>query len=128
MANTLFNSDVSQSLCHRCRHPDLLEMCYQQFTIIQGEDTIRGYDDTADSGETITRHFCSNCGSSLFNTNKKNPQFAGLVVVATGTIEDDFDWGEFHQSDSVDSKSDGSAAHYSPNERSILRTKAQILV
>ncbi|PIG87006.1 hypothetical protein AARAC_004759 [Aspergillus arachidicola] len=55
-------------------------------TISQGQDTIRTYKDSAtDSGSTVERSFCGNCGSNLFCENKqKGP---GLVIVTSGTMD-----------------------------------------
>ncbi|RZJ05666.1 MAG: aldehyde-activating protein [Rubrivivax sp.] len=39
----------------------------------------------ADSGNTVTRRFCANCGSQLFSDSSGRP---GLTVVRTGTLDD----------------------------------------
>lgn len=39
----------------------------------------------ADSGNTVTRSFCSNCGSHLFSDSTGRP---GLTVVRVGTLDD----------------------------------------
>ncbi|KAF8585694.1 hypothetical protein K439DRAFT_1388061, partial [Ramaria rubella] len=42
----------------------------QTHRLISGEELITVYHDTTqDSGNVLLRHFCSNCGSPLFNTN-----------------------------------------------------------
>lgn len=43
------------------------------------------YEKTADSGNTVTRRFCSNCGSQLFSDSTGRP---GLTVVRVGTLDD----------------------------------------
>lgn len=39
----------------------------------------------ADSGNTVTRRFCSNCGTQLFSDSSGRP---GLTVVRVGTLDD----------------------------------------
>jgi hypothetical protein len=39
----------------------------------------------ADSGNTLTRHFCPTCGSRVFATNTGRP---GMIVLAEGTFDD----------------------------------------
>ncbi|KIJ51299.1 hypothetical protein M422DRAFT_223796 [Sphaerobolus stellatus SS14] len=42
----------------------------QSHRILTGEDLVKTYvDEAQDSGNSIPRHFCSNCASPLFNTN-----------------------------------------------------------
>ncbi|MEK9723742.1 MAG: GFA family protein [Rhodospirillaceae bacterium] len=43
------------------------------------------YKDKADSGNDMTRHFCGDCGSPLFNENSGRP---GIRVIRAGTIDD----------------------------------------
>jgi len=43
------------------------------------------YASTADSGSTLTRHFCPVCGGRVFNFNTAR---VGLISVAVGTLED----------------------------------------
>lgn len=40
---------------------------------------------TADSGNTLTRHFCPTCGARVFGRNSGRP---GLVIVPVGLFED----------------------------------------
>ena len=40
---------------------------------------------TASSGNTVTHHFCGECGSPLFN---RNSQFASAVYVIVGALDD----------------------------------------
>ena len=51
--------------------------------IIQG--TPKGYSVTGDSGKSVTREFCSNCGSGLFSHLEIAPS---MVVVKVGTLDD----------------------------------------
>lgn len=45
----------------------------------------QSYAVTADSGNTLTRHFCPTCGSFLFAFNSGRP---GMIVVTAGTMDD----------------------------------------
>jgi len=45
----------------------------------------KSYTKTADSGNTITRNFCPNCGSPVFNTLALMP---GVVIVPAGALDD----------------------------------------
>jgi len=40
---------------------------------------------TADSGNTLTRHFCPTCGSRIFALNTRRP---GMIILAAGTFDD----------------------------------------
>jgi hypothetical protein len=54
------------------------------FRINQG--TTRKYDDSAtQSGRTLSRHFCAECGSPIYSHRNPNP---GFVVVRAGTFDD----------------------------------------
>ncbi|MGA0343561.1 MAG: GFA family protein [Arenicellales bacterium] len=53
---------------------------------IQGETG--SYASPADSGNTMTRHFCTTCGSPVFHTNSRAPSRLGIRV---GLI-DSADW------------------------------------
>ncbi len=44
----------------------------------------KGYSAAADTGRSVTRHFCSDCGSSLYMEVEKAP---GVIVAAVGTLE-----------------------------------------
>lgn len=50
---------------------------------VSGE--VKAYEKVADSGGTITRHFCPNCGSPLYNTLSHVP---GIMVFAAGSFDD----------------------------------------
>lgn len=52
-----------------------------QLNITQGEDTLKSFGLTADSGKTNSREFCGNCGTSLFSRLDSSPD---VVVVKTG--------------------------------------------
>jgi hypothetical protein len=53
------------------------------FSLARGE--VRRYKKQADSGRTITRAFCPDCGSPLFTESALHPD---LVVVKSGTLDD----------------------------------------
>ncbi|CAK3844764.1 glutathione-dependent formaldehyde-activating enzyme family [Lecanosticta acicola] len=53
--------------------------------ITQGLHCLREYADSATtSGNTLYRHFCSNCGSQLYLTNSK---IAGFVAINAGNMQ-----------------------------------------
>jgi hypothetical protein len=47
--------------------------------------TTASYASTADSGNTLTRHFCPTCGSRLYLTSSARP---GMIVMAAGAFDD----------------------------------------
>ena len=51
--------------------------------ILQG--TPRSYEHTADSGSTMTKEFCADCGSQLFGSGSRS---TGVKNVKVGTIDD----------------------------------------
>ena len=56
----------------------------ESFKITKGET--RKYDDSAtQSGRTLSRHFCAECGSPIYSHRNPNP---GFVVVRAGTLDD----------------------------------------
>lgn len=50
---------------------------------IQGETN--SFDSIADTGSTITRYFCPNCGSRLFGSSSLFPE---IISVSAGTLDD----------------------------------------
>ncbi|KDQ19561.1 hypothetical protein BOTBODRAFT_153498 [Botryobasidium botryosum FD-172 SS1] len=61
-----------------------------QVKVLQGESDIKVYDDTEnDSGGTVHRSFCSNCGCPIFATNKT---YEGVVIVTSGTLDGEYEW------------------------------------
>lgn len=57
----------------------------KSYRIINGEKLIAVYHDEAqDSGNPLARHFCSQCGSPLFNTNG---DFGRTMAVFYGALE-----------------------------------------
>ena len=60
---------------------------------MSGESNLRTYHDTSsDSGATLRRTFCKDCGSSIFTENDVN--FAGGLIVSAGTLDlvDEVEW------------------------------------
>ena len=59
------------------------------FAVPEGAVKISGetksYGLKADSGATVTHHFCPNCGVRMFNTNTN---MAGLTVLVASTLDD----------------------------------------
>ena len=54
------------------------------------ENMIRGYQDgSCDSGGSVERAFCSNCGSNVRIKNPENPQIAGFTVIPIGIVDGD---------------------------------------
>jgi hypothetical protein len=52
------------------------------FRITQGSTSV--YADKADSGRTLMRHFCGNCGSPIYSFREVTPE---RIVVRAGTME-----------------------------------------
>jgi hypothetical protein len=53
------------------------------FKIVQG--TPRCFSVTADSGRTLNRYFCADCGSPIYSHRPTNP---GVAVLRAGTLDD----------------------------------------
>ena len=52
------------------------------FTLTQG--TPRRYDDRADSGRTLPRYFCGDCGSPLYTHRETTPE---ILVLRAGSLD-----------------------------------------
>ncbi|KAL4876830.1 Mss4-like protein [Aspergillus karnatakaensis] len=60
----------------------------ENFKIVHGHDSIQTYNERGtNSGQVLTRSFCKVCGSSLFQQTADLRE-AGLVSVASGTMDD----------------------------------------
>ena len=55
----------------------------EAFRITQGKP--KRYSAVADSGRTLHRHFCPDCGSPLYSLREQMPE---LIVVRAGTLDD----------------------------------------
>jgi hypothetical protein len=47
--------------------------------------SLKGFTKSADSGQELTRHFCPECGSPIFTSAPKHPEY---VYVKAGTLDD----------------------------------------
>jgi hypothetical protein len=54
-----------------------------KFRVISGDP--KGFTKLGDSGRELTRHFCSECGSSLFTSSPRHPD---CVYVKAGSLDD----------------------------------------
>ena len=50
--------------------------------------TPKKFEHTADSGNILTKHFCSNCGSTLFTSNSARNNMMGIMAGVVSNIED----------------------------------------
>ncbi|KAJ5115086.1 hypothetical protein NUU61_000845 [Penicillium alfredii] len=89
-------SPISTILCHcdNCRKATgssfMANGFYMQsqLRVLAGHNSLKVYQDSATaSGSTVSRSFCTNCGSSLFATNKDNPLAKDAVIIASGTMD-----------------------------------------
>jgi hypothetical protein len=46
---------------------------------------VKAYEMKADSGATVTHHFCPGCGSQLYNDTTNNP---GMMALVASTLDD----------------------------------------
>ncbi|KAF8216728.1 Mss4-like protein [Mycena galopus ATCC 62051] len=59
-----------------------------KIVVTKGEEFLRKYDDNATtSGNTLTRQFCSNCGTSLFLSSPNNVDWITLCPAAVDNQE-----------------------------------------
>ena len=56
---------------------------HASFTLIQGRP--KRYTDKADSGRTLYRYFCGDCGSPLYSHRETAPQ---ILALRAGTLDD----------------------------------------
>jgi hypothetical protein len=79
---------AGQCYCEDCRrssgtaHSSVLGVPEEAFRIT-GET--RAFSKEADSGNTVTRNFCPNCGSFMHATNTG---FPGMIFLKAGTLDD----------------------------------------
>ena len=52
---------------------------------VKVEGELKTYDDTGDSGATVKRQFCGNCGSPVFTRVESPP---GVMFIKAGTLDD----------------------------------------
>lgn len=80
-------------MCVTCHCKNCQKQAGSALSIIIGvpEDAItivgepKTYNDTGDSGATVRRQFCGNCGSPVFTRVESPP---GLMFVKAGTLDD----------------------------------------
>ena len=77
---------------------------------ITGADALNTYTVSADSGQSVTREFCTSCGSQLFTQAENNP---GFLWIKAGSL-DDSSWLE-----PTDSCWTGSARSWAPADGSL---------
>ncbi|KAJ8094051.1 hypothetical protein PM082_009941 [Marasmius tenuissimus] len=62
-------------------------------TIKEGSDLVKCYNDSdTASGRTLRRHFCSNCGSTLFIRPSTETPRNDFVILQASTVDDPHDW------------------------------------
>lgn len=52
---------------------------------IQAKGELSVFEETADSGNTVYRHFCGTCGSPIYSALSASP---GLAFLKAGTLDD----------------------------------------
>ncbi len=57
------------------------------FRITAGDDALKSYADTGESGQPVHRHFCGECGSQLF---AKPESYAEIVSLRAMTLDEPF--------------------------------------
>ncbi|ORX98685.1 Mss4-like protein [Clohesyomyces aquaticus] len=90
----LTGSPINTVLCHcdNCGRTSgvgfMANSFFKKTQVDMVSDTsIKTYEDSnTDSGGTINRQFCGNCGSPLFTTNASYPE---LIIVTSGSLEKD---------------------------------------
>jgi hypothetical protein len=56
------------------------------FEISSGSDLLKSFPTIHESGMTLTIHFCSNCGSTIYKEGDGD-NFKGTVIVQAGTLD-----------------------------------------
>ncbi|KAJ6514933.1 hypothetical protein C8R47DRAFT_496558 [Mycena vitilis] len=81
---------LGSCMCKRVRFTVAGEP-FQFVVLTEGADLVRKYEDNdTTSGNTLTRSFCSECGSSLFLSS---PTKTDWISVCPAAIDDDQSWG-----------------------------------
>lgn len=80
-----------KALCHCTDCHKISGSTYSTNIVVSEEGFIESGDfktwtKTADGGNSITSHFCANCGSTLF---RDGASFPGLKVIKAGVLDDD---------------------------------------
>ena len=72
--------------CRRCTGSAFnigVRVAARQFRLVKG--TPRGFTKIGDSGNALTRHFCPECGSPLYTSSPRHPEFFYLKA---GCLDD----------------------------------------
>lgn len=82
---------MAQCHCDDCRRSSgtghISNAFFKKDDVVIDGDT-SSHESVTDSGATLTRYFCPECGSRLFGTNNNN---ANLISVTAGTV-DNSEW------------------------------------
>ena len=70
--------------------------------VTSGIDKLKIFHDMkTKSGVGLDRHFCVDCGSDVF-LSSANPEISKkFFIVALGTVDEEFSWGEFNKCEAV---------------------------
>ena len=72
--------------CRRCTGSAFnigVRFSLEEFQFTSGNP--KGFNKRADSGNELTRHFCPECGSPIFTSSPRHPDY---VYVKAGTLDD----------------------------------------
>lgn len=91
VSQDVFNKSENIGLCY-CKNCQQSGGCLSSYNLYLSETEVKiegqpkfYQDSNTDSGTTVIRAFCSNCGSPLYG---KNPKFPGLIAVRMGIFDD----------------------------------------
>lgn len=88
-----YSTDAAPAFVSVCHCRDCQKFSGSAFTVVIGvakealtiEGETAAYAKPGDSGKTITRQFCPECGSSILDEVEVAP---GLVMIGAGTLDD----------------------------------------
>lgn len=88
-----YELSTDPAMCLTCHCKNCQRQAGSSLSIIVGvpEGTVeqtgelKTYDDTGDSGATVKRQFCPNCGSPVFTQVEHPP---GMMFIKAGTLDD----------------------------------------
>jgi hypothetical protein len=85
------NGEVAvQANCHcvDCRQTTgatFATLLFMQHSDVQITGATKSFSHSVDSGNTLSKHFCPNCGSQVYGTSKNNPQ---MIALRAGCINE----------------------------------------
>lgn len=79
----MFTAQCCCSDCQKTSGADHMTLAFFREDQVKTNGTTASYAVTADSGNTMTRHFCPKCGGRLFGTNSARP---GIIAITTGSM------------------------------------------